>query len=103
MDINFGGYEKTGFIQPMEYLWSLHDEIGIPYLFRIKAISKIKFENNKIKFNVAPAFFAEDRDNKAPTELSVTADLKYTQQVDMYRTGAHIMPLAHQQGEIYFY
>jgi hypothetical protein len=54
--------------------------------------------NNKFSLNVEPAFFSEDRENKPPTAVQLSADLKYVVNSHSYTISGLLLPVVSSKG-----
>lgn len=73
-------------------------EVGVPYFYQYRTLTQRNFMNNKFSLNVKPGFFSEDRENKPPTEVQLTADLKYVANSHSYAINGLLLPVVSSKG-----
>ena len=92
------GKQLNGFYQPYDNVLIARSEFGVPYFYQWRAFSRVKVENNKLSLKVLPAMFAEERENKQPTELQASFDIKLTHHTDSLHSGGFLLGVANEKG-----
>ena len=96
--MGFGEKRQRYFSQSENRIVIVRNEVGIPYFFEYKTLSQTNFIHNKFKLNIEPSLFSEDRNNESPTELRISADLKYTSNTHKYSLAGILLPIVTNKG-----
>lgn len=98
MNRNIGGITRRRINAVYEKLVVLRNELGIPYFYHARILTQSNFKNSKLKVNVLPAFFNDDRKNQPPTDVNLYVDLKYIHHTDNSLSSGVILPIISHKG-----
>ena len=92
LEMSFGDKRQRHFTQSSNRIAILRSEVGIPYFFEYKTLIQNNFIYNRLKLSIEPSLFSEDRNNIPPTEVRLSADLKYVSNSHIYSLAGILLP-----------
>ena len=99
LEMTFGDKKQRLFTQSSNRIAILRSEVGIPYFFEYKTLSQTNLIYNKLKLNIEPSLFSEDRNNDPPTEVKLSVDLKYVSNSHTYSLAGILLPTVTNKGK----